>query len=131
VREILGGRRNVGLVLWGVAGFLPSADLATIAQTLYEWAGPQTCLAFQAQAVTLNPNDPSMQRAQEIYERMGAPFFVRSLAETERLLEPWRADEPGFIDLLRWHSLSGEALTQADIDSFGEAGGSYGAYLIK
>jgi hypothetical protein len=131
VQEILKGRRNVALVLWGVAAFMTAPALAQIAQTLYEWSGPRACLAFQAQAVTLNPDDPSMRKAQAIYEQMGSPFFIRSLDETIQLLQPWRPDEPGFVDLLSWHSLNGDMLSQEDIDAFGAAGGSYGSYLVK
>lgn len=131
VEEILKGRRDVALVLWGIAGLLPTDDVGYAARSMYDWSGPNSCLAFQAQGATMNPEDPQIKRVLDIYEKMGSPIMLRSLAETEEILRPWRADEPGFIDLLSWHSLGQDALSQEDIEAFGAAGGSYGAYLIK
>lgn len=131
VEEILQGRRNVGLVFWGVSLFIPPDDLAYAARTLHEWSGPNACLAFQAQGSSFNMDNPNVRMTSEIYERMGSPAYIRNLEETQSLLKPWRADGAGFIDLLSWHSLGQDALSQEDADAFGNAGGGFGAYLVK
>jgi hypothetical protein len=62
---------------------------------------------------------------------MGSPMLLHSLDRTYEMLQPWRPDELGFIDFLNWHSLSRDSMPQDEIEAFGEAGGAYGAYLIK
>jgi hypothetical protein len=130
VEEILQGRRNVGIAFWGIATFIATEDLTYAMQALYDWAGPNACLAFQAQA-TLNPDAPASQKVLEIYRKMGAPLYFRNLEEYESILAPWSADQAGFVDLLSWHSLGSDTLTQEDVEAFGAAGGGYGAYLVK
>lgn len=131
VEEILQGRRNVGLVFWGVALFIPSEDLAYATRALYDWSGPSTCLAFMAQGSSFNLKDPNVQATMKIYEQTGSPAYIRSLPDMQELIKPWCADDAGFIDLLSWHSLAQDALSPEDADAFGAAGGGYGAYLVK
>lgn len=131
IEEILQGRRNIAMIYWGISGLLPGEDLAYAARFLHEWSGPNACLAFQAQGVTMNIDDPSIKKTAEIYESIGSPLQLRSLEETQRILSPWRPDESGFIDLLSWHSVSRDTLSEEDIRAFGTTGGSYGAYMVK
>jgi hypothetical protein len=131
VQEILNGRRDVAIIYWGIAIFVPAEDLAYAARTLYEWSGPNACMAFQAQGATMNPEDPRVQRLKQIYAGMGSPLSIHSLGAIQQILHPWRADDHGFVDLLDWHSLGRDTLSAEDVEAFGNAGGSAGAYLIK
>jgi hypothetical protein len=50
VVKIIKGRRRVAFVCWGVAAFIPEdKDLTHMAQYLYDWSAPDSCLAFNAQ----------------------------------------------------------------------------------
>src|ERR1041384_5898771 len=60
VRAILQDRRDVALVAWGVSIFLTDEEIAQAAQALYQWAGPGSCLAFNAQGA-LDVNDDHTQ----------------------------------------------------------------------
>src|SRR6478609_4121561 len=42
VREILNGRSNVGLVCWGIAGFLSDDDIRHLMQVFYDKTGPKS-----------------------------------------------------------------------------------------
>ena len=131
VQEILGERRDVAIVYWGVSALIGDDDLAHAARALAEWAGPASCWAFQAQGVDLNADVPNIRRAREIYRQMGSPTYPRSLDQIAELLRPWRVGGAGFVSLLDWHSLSPELLTGDDLDAWGQAGGGYGGYLAK
>ncbi|MCG8347621.1 MAG: SAM-dependent methyltransferase [Chloroflexales bacterium] len=131
VQEILAGRRNVALIYWGIAAFLSDDDLLHAVRALYEWSGPKSCWAFQAQGGDVNMDAPSIQRVREIYASMGNPLYLRSMNHVHQLIHPWRSDEPGFVSLLDWHSLEQHTLTVEDRIALGEAGGGYGAYLVK
>ncbi|MCI0393971.1 MAG: SAM-dependent methyltransferase [Chloroflexi bacterium] len=131
VREILAGRRNIGLAFWGVSGFIADDELAYTARRLYEWAGPDSCLAFNAQGVMPDPDSPEVIKVMELYRQTGAPLHIRSLDRCVELLQPWSLIPPGFISLLDWHGLDTSTLTQEDIRNFGPGGGGYGAYLAK
>jgi hypothetical protein len=131
VQEILQDRENVGLCLWGVAGFLDDDGLAHAIQALYEWSGPNSCLAFQAQGGGGRPDDPTSLQVLKVYEQTGNPFYVRSMERYQELVQPWRADGEGFISLLNWHGFDQGMMNQEDLQMFGAGGANYGAYLIK
>jgi hypothetical protein len=131
VQDILKGRRDVALIYWGIAGFLTDEDITHAAHILYDWAGSNSCWAFQAQAAGMNAEDEAARQIKQIYGQMGNPVEFRSLPQLQRLVEPWHADELGFVSLLEWHSLEQSTMTAEDIASWGTAGGGYGAYLIK
>ena len=69
VEEILDGKRDVALIYWGVSIFLTDEEFTSVPRTLYDWAGPGTCWAFNAQASEINPNDPAVQ-PEDSYELM-------------------------------------------------------------
>jgi hypothetical protein len=131
LQEILGHRRDVGLVYWGIVSFLTDEEISHAARSLYEWAGPGSCWAFQAQGADTNPDNPEMQQAMQIYASMGTPFYMRRLEKLQQLVLPWHVDEQGFISMLEWHSMGQDTLTDEDRDAVGEAGAGYGSYLIK
>lgn len=131
IEEILSGRRNVALVYWGISGFLPEEDLKYAARFLYEWSGPDSCWAFMAQGAGFNFDDPRMAHTMKMYADMGTPVYAHSLEKSQQLVQPWYADDQGYIELLEWHSMGQDTLTEEDVQAFGDAGGGYGAYLIK
>jgi hypothetical protein len=131
LQEILGHRRDVGLVYWGIAVFLNDEELSHAARSLYEWAGPGSCWAFQAQGGDANADNPAMEQGIQIYAKMGTPVYIRPLDKLRQLAQPWQVDEHGFISLLEWHSMGQDTLSDEDRAAVGAAGGGYGAYLIK
>jgi hypothetical protein len=131
VQEILRGRRDVALAYWGISAFLDHDSISHAAKVLYEWAGPNSCLAFQAQAADMSADDPNFKRVIELYAQIGSLMIPRPLAYNEQLLLPWRTDERGWTSLLDWHSLEENAMSEDDRSAFGAAGGGYGAYLVK
>lgn len=131
VEAILGGRRDVALIYWGISIFLPPDELGYAARALYEWSGPTSCWAFQAQGTGTDVNDPNIARNIKAYADMGSPLYVQSLEQLEQTLFPWHSDQHGYIDLLSWHGLGKETMTPDEIRAWGEAGGGYGAYLVK
>lgn len=131
VEEILAGRRNVAIVYWGIAAFLSEENITYAARFLYDWTGPQACFAYLAQGAGINTDDPKMAKTLELYSRMGSPMTMHSLERTLQMIEPWRPDEPGFVDFLHWHSLTRDTMVQDDLEAFSASGGAYGAYLVK
>lgn len=129
VQEILGGRRKVGFVLWGVSAFLTDETIAHTARYLYDWAAPGSCLAFNAQGADL-PSNPTLDQTFQIYEKMGAKFHKRALTQFRELLRPWQMDQD-FISLLDWHGFDESELAQEDLEMIGPLAGGYGAYLVK
>lgn len=131
VKEILGDRRKVALVYWGIGGFLTEEELSHAAGYLYEWAAPGSCWAFNAQMADLNADDPEIIRALEIYEQMGSPVYIRSLEAYRQLILPWRADETDFVSVLDWHGLEQSEFSQTERQALGLGSSGYGGYLVK
>ena len=130
VQEIIGENRNVGLVYWGISMFLTDDDITHAARVLYDWSGSKSQWAFNAQGINLNMTDPSTREVFEKYAKMGATTYLRSLEHMQKLLLPWKSDLQGFVNLLDWHSLDKNTLSDHDKHQIG-AGGGYGAYLTK
>ncbi len=131
VKDILKGRRKVAFVSWGVSAFLTDNDVAHVAEVLGDWSDAGSCWAFHAQGADANPNDPANMRVNQIYQQMGSPTYFRFLDQYEKLLQPWKPDENGYISLLKWHGFDESVMTEDDRKSLGPAGIGYGSYLIK
>lgn len=129
VQEILGGRRKVGFVLWGVSAFLTDEAIAHTAKYTNEWAAPGSCLVFNAQGADL-PQNETLDRTFAIYEKMGAKFHKRSLSHFYELLQPWQVDKD-FISLLEWHGFDESDLDKEALETIGPLAGGYGAYFVK
>jgi hypothetical protein len=129
VQKILGGKRKVALIYWGVSAFLDDEDITKAARALYDWADSGSCWVFNIQG--LNRDDPTSMQVLEIYKNLGAPLRIRTQEEGQDLIHPWDLDEGGFIPLLEWHGLDQSELGEEDVQSFGPMGGGYGAYLFK
>jgi hypothetical protein len=131
VQKILAGRRDVGIIYWGVGGFLSDEAITHAAHALHDWAGDSSCWAFNLQGADGNPDDPIGRQVLEIYKNIGTPFNVRSLQRFVDLLSPWHADKNGFLSFLEWHGFDQSLLDESDKQVFGAAGTGYGVYLIK
>ena len=132
VQALLRGRRDIALVMWGVAGFLSDEDLRHALQYLYEWSGPKTVLAFNAQFadMTFDPNNPVQRKALEMYEQMGSKVYIRTLDDYLELIKPWKV-EGKFVSLLEWHGFDASVFSAQDRALLAKSGGGYGAYLVK
>ncbi len=130
VQQILGKRRKIAFVYWGISTFLADDEMAHAAQVLYEWSAPGSCMAFNAQGANLTPS-PARAQVAKIYEQMGTKPYARTLEQYEKLLSPWRLDPPGFISLLEWHGFSQSDFANKGVEDFGPMGGGYGAYLVR
>jgi hypothetical protein len=131
VEKILGTRRKVAFVFWGVAVFLKDEEIAPAMRYIYDWAAPGSCLAFNAQGAGVDPEGPGMAETNRIYNQMGQPFHFRSLKRYEELVQPWKLDAQGFVPLLEWHGFDQSELGKEDTETFGPMGGGYGGYLYK
>lgn len=131
VVDILAGKRNVALVYWGIGVFLSDQELSHAARALYEWSAPKSCWAFNAQGAGASKDHPDAVKAIELYRNMGTPVYPRGRVEYERLIEPWKPDDNGFVSLLEWHGFDQSELRNEDLAVFGSSGAGYGAYLQK
>ncbi len=131
VISILGDRRNVALVYWGIPGFLTDDEISYAAERLYQWAGKHSCWVFNFQAADVNPNNPAVIQGMEIYRQTGSPVYVRSKARYLELIAPWHPDELGLVSLLDWHGFDEGEMDRNDRDVFGPTGAGFGAYLKK
>ena len=131
VKDVLQGRRDIALVYWGVTAFFTDNELASVSKSLYDWAGPGSCWAFNAQLADVGLNDPGVVRARKMYEQMGSPLRLRTLEEYQTLIQPWQLDGTGFVPFMDWHGIDRSEMNEDDLRVFGAAGGGYGAYLVK
>ncbi len=130
VQKILDGRRKVAIGYWGFSTFATDAELLYSLRAIYDWAAPGSCLAYNANSVS-DPNEPAVREARAIYEKLGAPFYVRTLEKHIELLIPWEAKKEDFIPLLNWHGFDESELGKDDVINFGPMGGGFGAYLTR
>lgn len=131
VQDILGGRRDIALVYWGISVFLSDDEIAYAARSLYEWSSASTCWAFMAQGADVDANSAGMSETSKIYERIGSRLYLRPLSAMMQLIHPWHPDENGLVSIMDWHGIERSEMTAEDLAGFGQAGGGYGAYLLK
>lgn len=132
VEKILGGRRKVSFVYWGITALVSDEDISHAMQYTYDWSAPDCCMAFNAQGADMAPVKNEQEReAAKVYERAGAKSYMRSLSQFQELIKPWKSDEKGFISLFQWHGFEQSDFADENVESFGPMGGGYGAYLIK
>lgn len=131
VLKIIGDRRNVALVYWGLASYLNDDAIMHAAQVLAEWSGPKACWVFNAQVADVNINDHRIQEIMELWKKMGTPLHLHTLKRLDQLLQPWYPDVLGYTSLMEWHNLPRDYLSETDRMTIGISGGGYGVYLIK
>lgn len=131
VQNILKGRKDVALVFWGVSSFIADEDIAHVADYLYQWSGPKSCMAFNAQNAGTRPDDPAIAQALKIYQQMGSTIYLRTLEKYAELLRPWRVEGNGFTSFVDWHQFDESLMGEDTKQRSGGGGGNYGTYLIK
>ena len=131
VTEILKGRRDIGIVFWGVSLFLNDDDIAHAARVGRMGRARAASGPSRRKAPMDTPDDPSVANVIQVYASIGTPMHFRSLDRFRELVVPWHPDEHGYISLLDWHGFDKEILSGEDEDAWGQAGGNFGAYLIK
>ncbi len=131
VLKILGDRRRVGFVLWGVPVFLRDEEISHSLRVLYDWAAPGSCLAINAQGVGIDANNPLVVELFETYAKFGQPGYHRTLEKFIGLCGDWRLDDKGFVSLLNWHGFDQSELGQEEVSIWGPLGPGFGAYLTK
>jgi hypothetical protein len=128
VQEILGGKRRVGMVYWGISMYLQDDEIAHIARTLYDWADKGSTLAFYVQNGSMD--DPIIAKTVNYYNRMGEPIYLHTIDVFEELVKPWKPDELGFRTMQAWHDMEVE-MTVQDQAGFPEGTSGYGVFLVK
>lgn len=128
VLEILGNKRNVAMIYWGISMYLTDEDIAHSARVLYDWSDGKSCLAYFVPMG--DPDAPSALETRELYRRMGEELYLRPLTTFQRLVEPWVADELGYRTMEQWHGLD-LAMSEEDLQAFAAGGGGHGVYLVK
>jgi hypothetical protein len=134
VKAIIGDRRDVAVVYWGIGMFVGDEDLSHAARALYDWSGPRSCWALNAQWAELeepNLQDPTVARVLKIYESTGQPLTPRSMTRYRNLTQPWKPDPGGFVSFFDWHGLDPSIMDGEDRRLWGPAGSNYGVYLVK
>lgn len=130
-QEILKGRADVGMLCWGLSGFLEDDAIRNLVQTLHEKTGPKSVLAFNAQGANANPNDPYMMKLLAIYKQMGSTFNIRTTEQYAELVKPWNIEGGSFTPLTEWNGFNESMMSASDLHLAGPGGGGYGAYLVK
>ncbi|MBX3085609.1 MAG: SAM-dependent methyltransferase [Anaerolineae bacterium] len=130
VRAILGDKRRVAFVYWGISMYLSDDETKKIAQTLYDWSSKDSCLAFYLQPADIR--NESGRRIMELYKNMGEALYLRRLDTYPDLFKPWVADKLGYRSMEEWHGVE-SPLTEEDMAFFpeGETTVGYGVYLVK
>jgi len=131
VQKILNGRRNIALVHWSILGFMSDQDLTHVAHFFHEWTGDKSCWVLNLPGADADENDPAWVQIRKTYERMGTLVYGRSVQQAQELIQPWHADEKGFIPLLEWHGFDETAMSKEDRKAWGPGGPGYGVYLVR
>ena len=121
----------VVIFVGGISIFLTDEELVPVPRTLYDWAGPGSCWAFNAQGAGANPDLPEMAELFKMYAQMGTPLHIRSVEAYREMLLPWQPNGDDFISLLEWHGFDQSEMSAEDQKAFGPAGAGYGVYLSK
>ena len=129
VQKRLNGRRKIAFVYWGVSCFLSDDAIRNAARTLYDWAAPGSCLAFQSQ--TLDRTHPAVIQTIETYRTMGVQGHARLPEEHLPLLEPWQIEGDEFVPLFKWHGFAEEDFINEENSVYGPGCGGHGAYFTK
>ena len=127
VQAILGGKRHVAFVYWGISMYITDEDIAHIAQTLYDWSDQDSQLVF----FLAMPIQGDLSSPMETYRRMGEELHFRSLETFKALVQPWRADELGYRSMEEWHNIEVPISDEEKRMIMAGSGAGYGVYLVK
>jgi hypothetical protein len=107
IKQLFGSNRKLALGLNGIAWFVRDEELAYSLKVLYDWAPKGTPLylcdsSFDGPAIA-----PELKQSLDLYEKMGQPYFIRTMDTLKKLIHPWKIREPGFRDLESWVGVKG------------------------
>jgi hypothetical protein len=132
VQQILQGKRNVGLITWGILLYFSDEAIRALARAFYNWAGAGACWVCNFPMVDYNTEHPAVIQFLETYRQMNEPLYARTCADCLPLVQPWQPDARGLISFTGWHGLDpGRFMTEEDLEAVGPAGGGYAAFLVK
>ncbi len=131
VQQVLGERRNIALLHWGVCWTLSDEEIATIARDLYDWSHAQAQWVIDIPFADASPDNAELAQLVAMYHQMGVPMYIRSLESYQELVQPWKTDTNGFVSFVDWHNLDLDQIDEAARQSLSRIGGGYGAYLVK
>jgi S-adenosyl methyltransferase len=131
VVKLLGGRRKVAFVVWGISLFLTDEEITHLVKYLYEWSAPGSILAFNAQGADVDTKDPDLIKVGDIYAKMGSELHFRTSSQYIKLLKPWKLEGKEFTSLLEWSGFDQSEMGKEDAKSVGPLGGGAGGYLVK
>ena len=114
VQAILGDNHSVGLVSWGIGMFLSDEELAHLAQSLYDWAGPGSCWALNAQGADIDSELKSSHRVQACTNGWGRRSIFARWNATRNLSGPGiRTDRMGASSGVAWFRAGGSLVKNA------------------
>jgi hypothetical protein len=85
---------NIAIGLIGVSYFLPSEPIATLAQKLYDWAGPGSQLAISFIELLDTPEGKAFDEGiRPRLAKVNLNAYWRTIEDVEKLLYPWKLQE--------------------------------------
>jgi hypothetical protein len=102
ISQLFGDNQKVALGFNGIAWFIRDEDLARSLKTLYDWAPKGTPLYFCDSQFDGPTMSSELKGLLDIYEKMGQPYFIRTIDTIKKLVHPWKIREPGFRELEEW-----------------------------
>ncbi len=97
VRQVLGPLRRLGIIVVGVEAFMTDEQIRAAFQQLYDLAPPGSYLAFDC-------DSPKALDHPELVKMMGPAFHMRTPAQLEAVLGPWRLTEDGIQPVAVWRN---------------------------
>ncbi len=128
VRAILGDKRHVAFVYWGISMYLTDEEIEQASRVLYDWSDSSSCLAFYLQPGSADSEDAA--KTVQVYRQMGEELFFRNPEDFSQLVRPWVADNLGYRTMEQWHGLNVQ-MTESDRMFFPDGTSGYGVYLAK
>ncbi|MFE8605459.1 SAM-dependent methyltransferase [Archangium violaceum] len=97
LRQVLGPLRRLGIIVVGVEAFMTDAQVRDSFQKLHDMAPPGSYLAFDC-------DSPKALEHPELVRMMGPGFHMRTPAQLEAVLGPWRLTEDGIQPVAVWRN---------------------------
>lgn len=101
VAALPAGDAPVGLVMVGIAMYIPPATLTAMLARLHAWAPSGSALALVLAAPEAETH-PGIQ----LYRQQGFPWYGQTREEVAACLGPWRTTDDGVIHGLSWRAPS-------------------------
>ncbi|HET6452621.1 MAG TPA: SAM-dependent methyltransferase [Spirochaetia bacterium] len=103
VPELFSGSRKAVFGFNGISWFLKDDELQRSLRAAYDWAeeGSRVYMTtFDSAQIT-----PAMRDLAALFGQFGQPVYLRSQADLEKLMAPWKVIEPGFRSVEEWFNM--------------------------